>query len=59
MVEGERTVKASKKEAHYRTGTKSRNCGNCEHMNGDGTCTKVVGIVKRDMVSDYWEKWKR
>lgn len=47
-------AKVSKADANYRDATGSHNCGNCAHMNSDGTCTKVIGQVSRRYVSRFW-----
>lgn len=47
--------KESKSDAHYRKSTGNINCGNCVHMNMDGTCQVVEGKVRAKDVCDYWE----
>jgi hypothetical protein len=47
--------KDSKSEANYRRKTGNIDCGDCVHMNPDGTCQVVVGTVDAGHVCDYWE----
>lgn len=48
-------VKVAKDKANYRQGDTTRNCANCMHMRDDGSCSVVAGMVKPDMVSDYYK----
>jgi ADP-ribose pyrophosphatase YjhB (NUDIX family) len=50
-----KVAKLSKPDSNYRKATVSgENCRVCRFMNDDGTCEKVVGIVKPDMVCDLF-----
>lgn len=47
--------KYTKDEANYRKADSlSKSCYNCDSMNKDGTCQKVQGIVKPEMLCDHW-----
>lgn len=49
-------AKLSKPKANYRDRDTvgDRVCCNCRHMNGDGTCERVEGIVACDHTCDLW-----
>ena len=48
-------AKESKEEAGYRRKSGNIDCGDCVHMNTDGTCQIVKGQVDAQHVCDYWE----
>lgn len=41
-----------KSAVHYRD---AKCCGSCEYMNADGSCEKVAGKVKPEMLCNLWE----
>jgi hypothetical protein len=48
-------ARISQEDANYRKASDTaRSCGTCSHMQNDGTCTLVEGIVARSMVCDYF-----
>ena len=50
----------SKTAVNYRTGTDSRNCGNCEYFYSDSsTCSKVSGVITKDGFSDIYSPVKK
>jgi hypothetical protein len=49
-------AKKTKAAVDYRRATDVRNCHNCASMNADGTCKKVLGIVKPHDVCDLWTR---
>lgn len=51
-------AKVTKAVARYRKATTTNRCGNCRYMNDDGTCDKVVGIVKPTMVCSLYAREK-
>ena len=48
-------MKETKEEADYHeTDDNTVNCHNCTYMHDDGTCEKVMGIVKPNFVCMHW-----
>jgi 8-oxo-dGTP pyrophosphatase MutT (NUDIX family) len=51
----------TKEQAHYRTGTPTRHCGNCSMFRlrapdfETGACTLVKGIISQGAVCDHWD----
>jgi len=51
-------AKLTKAAADYRLADgDGRDCANCLHMNHDGTCDLVKGIVSPDYVCAHWVHW--
>lgn len=51
----------TKREVHYREGTRMRNCGGCKHFKGDGKdCAVVKGPIYEEYdCDDYVKNGKR